>query len=143
MTRGHLDKNAVLRHLNALSHTVELLKAQRSNALERLNTDEMVRWGIERGLELCAQNAIDTATHIAASAGRDVVTYAKAFDVLGELGILPFDFAQTFRSVAGLRNMLVHGYVDVDLDIVADVLNRHLEDFEAFVSHVESYLKCT
>ncbi len=65
---------------------------------------------MERGLQLCAQNALDVAAHLAASTGHDVPDYASAVDRLGEMGILPPDFAARFRAVAGFRNVVVHAY---------------------------------
>jgi uncharacterized protein YutE (UPF0331/DUF86 family) len=34
----------------------------------------------------------------------------------------------------------VHGYLQVDLDIVAGMLREKLSDFEAFARHVEEHL---
>ena len=49
------------------------------------------RWAVERGLQVCAQNVLDIATHIAAGLGHDVADYASAIDTLGEVGALPAD----------------------------------------------------
>jgi uncharacterized protein YutE (UPF0331/DUF86 family) len=38
--------------------------------------------------------------------------------------------------MAGFRNVLVHGYQDVDLGVVEDVLAHHLDDLLAFVTAV-------
>jgi uncharacterized protein YutE (UPF0331/DUF86 family) len=38
--------------------------------------------------------------------------------------------------MAGFRNVLVHGYDDVDLSIVLDVLANHLGDLELFVAAI-------
>ena len=54
--------------------------------------------------------------------------------------MLPGEFAERFRNVAGFRNVLVNGYLDVDLDLVGQVLSRHLNDFEIFSQHVEGWL---
>jgi uncharacterized protein YutE (UPF0331/DUF86 family) len=97
-------------------------------------------WVIERGLQLCAQNALDIATHLTVSAGRDVPDYASAVDRLADLGVLPDAFARRFRGVAGFRNVLVHGYLGVDPERVHELLNSGLDDFLAFAQHVESYL---
>ena len=43
--------------------------------------------------------------------------------------------------MAGLRNVLVHGYDDVDLAVVRDVLGNHLSDLETFVEAVRHRLK--
>jgi predicted nucleotidyltransferase len=37
-------------------------------------------WAVERALELCAQNAVDIATHRAATAGRDAADYSSSID---------------------------------------------------------------
>ena len=90
---------------------------------------------------MCAQNALDIATHLAASAGRDAPDSAPAIDVLGELRVLPADFARRFRGVAGFRNVLVHGYLGVQLDRVHELLNSGLDDFIRFAQHVERFLE--
>ncbi|MGH7338175.1 MAG: type VII toxin-antitoxin system HepT family RNase toxin, partial [Myxococcota bacterium] len=92
-------------------------------------------------LQLCAQNALDIATHLAASAGRDAPDYASAIDVLGDLGVLPTQFVHRFRGVAGFRNILVHGYLGVELDRLHELLNAGLDDFVEFARYVESFLQ--
>ena len=96
---------------------------------------------MERGLQLCAQNALDIATHIAASKGLDVPDYASAIDELGRLGVLDHGFTRGFRNVAGFRNVLVHGYLEVDFDLLHTLLNERLGDFESFASSIEKSLE--
>ena len=38
--------------------------------------------------------------------------------------------------MAGFRNVIVHGYQDVDLGVVEDVLRNHLDDLLAFVAAI-------
>ena len=42
--------------------------------------------------------------------------------------------------MAGFRNVLVHGYQDVDLDVVVDAAKNRLGDVTAFVSAVRQKL---
>lgn len=95
---------------------------------------------MERGLQLCSQNALDVATHIAASRGRDVPDYASAIDELGRPGVLNREFTSEFRNVAGFRHVLVHGYLDVDLDVLSSLVNERLGAFETFATQVEAFL---
>jgi len=39
--------------------------------------------------------------------------------------------------------VIVHGYLDVDLELLHLLLNERLGDFETFASHIESYVKTT
>lgn len=55
--------------------------------------------------------------------------------------MLPREFAARFRGIAGFRNVLVHGYLEVDLDLVQRALAERLEEFERFAAFVEDYLE--
>lgn len=140
MTPGRLDAAIVRRHLLALDEALQVLRAHQGHSLDDLASNHEERWIVERGLQLCAQNALDVATHLAASAGRDVPDYAAAIDRLAEMEILPRDFAARFRGVAGFRNVVVHGYLDVDVELLHRLLNEHLDDFSTFARHVGAYL---
>jgi uncharacterized protein YutE (UPF0331/DUF86 family) len=137
---GRPDAPVVRRHLLALTKALDRLRRHAGCSSDDLRADADLRWAIERGPQICAQNALDVATHLAAAAGRDAPDYASALDRLGEIGVLPESFARRLRAIAGFRNVLVHGYLDVDLDLVARVLAERLGDFEEFVAHVERFL---
>lgn len=140
MSPGQLDATLVRRHLAALDRAVQQLRRHAGMPPDALrDLDET--WAVERGLQICVQNCLDVATHLAAAAGRDVPDYATAIDRLAELGALPGDFARRFRGVAGFRNVLVHGYLDLDPALVHGVLNERLEDFRTFAAQVERYLE--
>ncbi len=134
------DRTVVARHLLALDEALQRLSRHTDHSRDELATDTDLRWAVERGLQLAAQNTLDIATHLAAAAGRDAPDYASSIDRLGELGVLPAEFARDFRKVAGFRNVLVHAYLAVDLDIVHQLLTSGLEDFRVFAKHVQRYL---
>ena len=105
-----------------------------------LRADMDLRWTVQHGLQLCAQNAIDIATHLATAAGLDASDYASAIDCLTTASVLPAAFGARFRRIAGFRNVLVHDYIAVDLDVVARVLDENLDDFEEFARLIERHL---
>jgi uncharacterized protein YutE (UPF0331/DUF86 family) len=140
MTPGSFDAAVVRRHILALDAAVQHLRQHAGRPLSDLRTDPDRRWAVERGLQLAAQNALDIATHLVASRGRDVPDYATAIDAMGEIGILPVAFSARIRGLAGFRNVLVHGYLGVDVTRVHELLNTGLADFEEFIRHVEAYL---
>lgn len=140
MTPGDVDAEVVRRHLLALDHAMQELRKHQGRPIDLLDSDLEERWIVERGLQLCTQNALDVATHIAAATGHDVPDYAVAIDCLGEEGVLPAAFAARFRGLAGFRNVLVHGYLNVDIAILHQVLNEELDDLAEFARHVDEYL---
>ncbi len=141
MSPGRIDPAVVRRHLLALDDALQTLRRHRNKPVALLEGDRAERWAVERGLQLCAQNALDIATHLAASAGRDVPDYGSAIDRLAEIAVLPLEFASRFRAVAGFRNVVVHGYLEVDPRIVHRLLNENLEDFAEFAKHIERQLE--
>lgn len=42
--------------------------------------------------------------------------------------------------MAGFRNVIVHGYIEADLDIVHRLLNERLDDLGEFARRVSRYL---
>lgn len=140
MSPGRPDAALVRRHLLALDEVLQVLRRHQGVTAEELRADRERLWIVEHGLQLAAQNVLDVATHLAASAGRETPDYAAAIDRLGELGILPAEFAASLRGIAGFRNVLVHGYLDVDLDEVVELLGGRLDDFVRFARHIEEHL---
>ena len=86
------------------------------------------------------KNAIDIATHLATTAGLDASDYAAAIDRLTGMNVLQSAFGARFRQIAGFRNMLVHDYIEVNLDVVCAVLAERLDEFQEFARLVEHFI---
>ena len=140
MTPGRPDPHVVDRHLIALRRALAALRRHVGVSTESLGAEPDRRWAVERGLQLCAQNALDISGHISSALGLDPDSYGSAIDCLVEAGVLPQVFGGRFRGVAGFRNVLVHGYLDIDLDLIVTILAERLDDFEEFAGHVEHWL---
>lgn len=140
MSPGQIDRESLRRHLLALDNTLARLTTYVGKSVNSIANDSNQQWAVERGLHLCTQCVLDIATHLVASAGRDAPDYASAIDELGNLGIIPADLALRLRPLAGFRNALVHGYLNIDPERLHDVLNQHLDEVHEFALHVDQYL---
>jgi len=83
MTPARRDEQLVRRHLEALDGALAQLRRHAGHPLALLRTSLDEQWAVERGLQVCAQNCIDIATHLAASAGHSPTDYASAIDSRG------------------------------------------------------------
>jgi uncharacterized protein YutE (UPF0331/DUF86 family) len=94
---------------------------------------------IEHTLQIAIQAALDAASHIV-SDGRlgEPRTNRELFDLLERHGWIESGLANTLRRMAGFRNILVHGYDDVDLQVVEDIVSNRLEDLLDFVRAIRS-----
>jgi uncharacterized protein YutE (UPF0331/DUF86 family) len=92
-------------------------------------------------LQLATQAALDVASHVVSDLRLgEPATNRALFDLLVEAGWLPRDLGAILADMAGFRNVLVHGYTEVDLGIVHDVLVNRLGDLEAFVDEIRRRL---
>jgi uncharacterized protein YutE (UPF0331/DUF86 family) len=91
----------------------------------------------ERWLHLAAECVLDLAHHLIAERGwRTPASYRDAILVLHEVGVLDDALASQLTPWAGLRNVLVHMYMDVDHAIVFGILQGDLEQLERFAQAV-------
>ena len=92
-------------------------------------------------LQLAIQAALDVASHIVSDDNLgEPNTNRDLFDLIGKNGWLPPPLTDTMRSIVGFRNILVHGYQAVDLNIVRDVVENRLEDLLAFADAIRERL---
>lgn len=56
-----------------------------------------------------------------------------SFQQLHQLGLLDENTSNAMQKMVGLRNIAVHDYQNLNLDIVIAVLNKHLTDFKLFI----------
>ena len=104
---------------------------------ERLSTDIREQRFVEHTLQIAIQAALDVAAHIVSDERLgEPRANRELFDLLEQHRWIAPPLATSLRSMVGFRNMLVHGYDDVDLAIVRDVLTNHLVDLERFVDVV-------
>lgn len=79
------------------------------------------------------EGCIDAAQHVCAADGLGPpANNADAVRVLGRHGILSLELAEEVARAVGFRNLLVHGYADVDDRRVVANLGR-LDDLERYV----------
>ncbi len=108
---------------------------------ELLNFDVREERFIEHTLQLAIQAALDVASHIVSERRLgEPRSNRELFTLVARDGWIPADLQERLAAMAGFRNILVHGYDDVDLAIVADVLATRLGDLVSFVAAVRRNL---
>ncbi len=84
-------------------------------------------------LQRACEQAVDMANHAVATRKLGwPQTSAESFDLLQRAGIVTVDMADKMKAMVGLRNVVVHQYQDLDLDIIASVVRDHLGDLSDF-----------
>lgn len=88
-------------------------------------------------LQRAIEAAIDIAAHIAASEGLGLASAIKDnFGFLNEAGIIDENLLKKMQSMVGFRNIAVHDYRTINVDILKSILTDNLKDLEEFYAAV-------
>ena len=70
-------------------------------------------------------------------------TYRETFEILKEEQIISEDLANDLSDLAGFRNVLVHIYWELDLDVIYGILRNDLRVLLTFKKIVKELLEGT
>ena len=91
--------------------------------------------------QVSVECCLDVSNHIIASERfRAPKSYAESFEILAEQGIIPEPLIPTLRKMVQFRNRLVHLYWEVDAEIIYEILQKNLGDFDILVNYILGYI---
>lgn len=137
-----VDRPLVERKLGKIEVYLRELRTVQVESLEAYRRNVVTKRFAERQLELCVEQMIDICRHLVA--GLDLPepeTYAGCFDVLAGAGVVAEGDLATFKAMARFRNLLIHGYDDVDDAVTYGILTVRLGDFATFIAAIRAYLR--
>jgi uncharacterized protein YutE (UPF0331/DUF86 family) len=111
------------------------------NQLDNIDAQDIFTLNLQRAV----QAAVDLAGHLVATNNLGVPTSLKESFALLESLQLPRTLSKKLQSMVGFRNIAVHDYEALDVNILKKILVGHLtdlEEFSAFVlQHIEKPLR--
>lgn len=91
-------------------------------------------------LQRACEASIDLAMHIVADKKLGLPQSSRdAFTLLEDHGIIPSSLSSKMKAMVGFRNIAIHGYRDINLDILQKILENHLVDFMQFTKTILLY----
>lgn len=106
---------------------------------KEISFDEFMKkhYEIERLIELLLMTASDIILHLISARGEPAPSsYKAAFLRAGEMGIIGSELSKSLAQGAGLRNLLVHEYEEIDYDIVHKSIPLAIRDFSSFIKEL-------
>ena len=104
-----------------------------------ISFDEFMKkhYEIERLLELLVMTASDIVFHLISAKGESIpASYKAAFLRAGELGLISSGLGKSLALGAGLRNILVHEYEEIDYNLVHQSIPTATRDFANFIKEL-------
>jgi len=126
------DRDVVLAKVAAIQKCLRRIKDVTGldpDRLDELNTQDIFILNLQRAI----QSTIDLATHFVASEGLGIPdTIRGNFVLLENAKIITKTLSKKMQSMVGFRNIAIHDYQTLDVDILKAILSKNLKDLEQF-----------
>ncbi len=136
-----IDKRVINERLEYIRATLARLNRLRGLSLDELRADEDRYRAALYDLQTCLEAMADIGNRIiAAMALRKPKDRRDIMAVLAEAGVISKPLAKRLGEAQAMRNIIVHGYLDIVLDQVHRVIQESLGDVEEFCRGIVSYV---
>jgi uncharacterized protein YutE (UPF0331/DUF86 family) len=132
----------IAQKLQSLDNILLELRSLGKVTAAQLEKDWRTKRAVERSLQILVEVVIDVCQRLIALAEQSPATTGRdAIERAVKLGAISDH--EAYYKMVHFRNFIVHRYERVDNTILADMVNRHLRDFEQFRNEVLAYVRET
>jgi uncharacterized protein YutE (UPF0331/DUF86 family) len=115
---------------------VTLEEFRKNTSLDDLLRDKIKQWALRYGILECIQEIIDISCALVSSNNLgNPKNYRECVEILIKNGYISEELGKRLISMVGLRNLLVHEYLKIDLSRLYEFLNN-LNDFREFIYYI-------
>lgn len=141
MSPREFDAGVVQARLTLIRGLLDDLESVGEVTVDLLRRDRMLRHGVERVLGQLVELAVSINGHIGATLlGRAPADYRTSFALAEQAGALEAGLVVQLQASVGLRNVLTHEYVDIDLEIVAAAVTSAGQDYGQYVKQMAGWI---
>jgi len=99
--------------------------------------DHLKQDAIAINLQRACEQVIDLANHTIKMKKLGLPKESKeSFRLLADNQIIPKELSEGLQKMVGFRNVLVHEYQELDMKLLIEVIDKHLDDFVDFTNHI-------
>jgi len=131
----------MLERLQNLEENIASLQQMRkTHTLEDMKKNKFDEWALRYGLFESIQIIIDLSCHLSAKYNLGVSrTYVECIERLERFEYIDTGLAKSLIASIGLRNMLIHEYVKINIERLYGYLEL-IEDFSNYVKAISEYI---
>jgi len=131
----------MLERLSNLERNIsELEKFKSKNEIDEIKKNLQLQWIMRYGLFESIQIVIDISCHLVTKYNLgNPKTYGECIEYLKQEKYLNSALAEKLLGMTGLRNILIHEYIEIDVEKLFALLDN-LKDFRAFADEVKDII---
>ncbi|MCC6619668.1 MAG: DUF86 domain-containing protein [Deltaproteobacteria bacterium] len=133
MTDDEPIDDVVLNKAATIERAVARAREEFGGDRDNLHKNQTRQDAIVLNLQRACEATIDLAMHIVARLRLGIPQSSRdAFELMGRAGILEPELMATLQRMVGFRNIAVHDYQRLSLDIVQAIVERDADELVAF-----------
>ncbi len=130
--------DSILNKLATIDRCLKRIRDVYALAKENFDTDYTSQDSIILNLQRACEASIDAANILNKQHQTGIPQSSRdSFELLKKAGLISAPLALNLQKMVGLRNVAVHDYQTLNLEIVKHVVEHRLGDFEEFVDTVK------
>lgn len=127
--------DVILNKAASIERCLQRIQAEYAGDKQNLIANQTKQDAIVLNLQRVCETTIDLAMYVVSQRKLGVPQDSRdAFSLLQAAGILPADLTQLMQRMVGFRNVAIHEYTRLNLDVIHAIITRQLDDFRAFSS---------
>ncbi len=131
-----MHDDVVLNKIETIQRCMQRINEEFTNQ-EEFKTNYTKQDSVILNLERASQATIDIGTHIIKVKKYGIPKSSReVFDILHDYSVISLQTLKNMHSMVGFRNIALHDYQNLSIEIVISIVNNHLQDFEKFIEEV-------
>ena len=131
-----MDNDVIYNKIETIERCIKRINEVYEGKFENLN-DYTKQDSIVLNIQRSCEVAIDLAMHIAAEKKLGVPqTSRDAFELLYSNKIIDEKLNSKLKAMIGFRNIALHDYQVVNLEVVKEIIEKNMNDFKEFIFKV-------
>jgi uncharacterized protein YutE (UPF0331/DUF86 family) len=127
-----VDQDVILEKVNLIQDCLARINSKVDKDivnLQDIDKQEIVIFNLQRAIQF----TIDIAFHIIACEKLGLAqNFKEAFVLLEKNKIIEHELSEKLKKMVGFRNIVVHEYEHINIDILGNIVQHHLGDLEEF-----------
>lgn len=137
-----VDSSVIIKRIGKIRKCVMALqKIHLEHTKEEFLNDDVLKAAVERNVQVAIQSVLDICNHVVADMKLEVPDEEKqAFSIMAAHQLISFELAAKLGLMAGMRNVLVHEYLEIDYDRLYEVMTHNIADFEELIAAILQFM---
>ncbi len=131
--RIKVNRDLILTRFNKLDQLLEILRELKEIEKKEFLSNYKNYFTAQRALEISINICIDIGNHIVTLTNKEKPeTFTDIMKILAKYEIINNEVETQFTKMVRFRNLLGHFYLEIDNEIIYNILQNNLNDFNSF-----------